>query len=308
MPSERNTPHPPKAELSEPEIAKLTVAAVARRLGVAPGTLRTWDRRYGLGPSEHCIGEHRKYSKADLGRLVYMHNLVISGVSPADAARLAATHNEDSSGGEVSQIPRTDGQLVNSLFKAAELLDRPRLENEIRTQIDAQGVAITWINLLVPLLCAIGEHWERTGKGIAGEHMLSDVIKRVMNEGMQITNPRNEVPVLLACVGEESHSLAITALAASLADERIQVQFLGARTPVEAIVEVVARSAPPAIFLWAQIPEHASLEAVSALPAVRPAPRVILGGPGWAGTECAGAYYAEDLTAACREISQALGL
>ena len=27
---------------------RLTVAAVARRLGVAPATLRTWDRRYGL--------------------------------------------------------------------------------------------------------------------------------------------------------------------------------------------------------------------------------------------------------------------
>ena len=29
----------------------LPVAAVARRLGVAPATLRTWDRRYGLGPT-----------------------------------------------------------------------------------------------------------------------------------------------------------------------------------------------------------------------------------------------------------------
>src|SRR4051794_24186693 len=29
----------------------LPVASVARRLGVAPSTLRTWDRRYGLGPS-----------------------------------------------------------------------------------------------------------------------------------------------------------------------------------------------------------------------------------------------------------------
>ena len=31
----------------------LGVVAVARRLGVATGTLRTWDRRYGLGPGEH---------------------------------------------------------------------------------------------------------------------------------------------------------------------------------------------------------------------------------------------------------------
>ena len=29
----------------------LGVAAVARRLGVAPATLRTWDRRYGVGPT-----------------------------------------------------------------------------------------------------------------------------------------------------------------------------------------------------------------------------------------------------------------
>ena len=39
-----------------PESSTLTVAAVARRLGVAPATLRTWARRYGLGPSDHPPG------------------------------------------------------------------------------------------------------------------------------------------------------------------------------------------------------------------------------------------------------------
>ena len=288
--------------------AMLTVAAVARRLGVAPATLRTWDRRYGLGPSDHCLGEHRKYSKADLARLVYMHNLVISGVSPADAARLAVTHTVEPLPEGAIPIPQVDGQLVNSLFRAANLLDRASVEREIRTQIEKHGVALTWINLLVPLLCAIGENWARTGSGIASEHMVSDVIKRILSERVVVAHPGNEVPVLLACIGEESHSLAITALAASLAEEDIQVQFLGARTPREAIIEVVTRCAPPAIFLWAQIPEHASLETVAALPTVRPAPRVILGGPGWANSKIEGAYYAQDLAAACREISQALGL
>lgn len=67
----------------------LTVAAVARRLGVAPATLRTWDRRYGLGPSEHTAGSHRRYSGIDIARLMVMRRLTLEGVSPSEAASIA---------------------------------------------------------------------------------------------------------------------------------------------------------------------------------------------------------------------------
>ncbi|MCA1655283.1 MAG: MerR family transcriptional regulator, partial [Pseudonocardiaceae bacterium] len=39
-----------------PDVETLPVAAVARRLGIAPATLRTWDRRYGIGPRVHTTG------------------------------------------------------------------------------------------------------------------------------------------------------------------------------------------------------------------------------------------------------------
>ena len=68
---------------------KLTVAAVARRIGVAPATLRTWDRRYGLGPSTHEAGEHRRYCPEDLSKLMLMRRLISAGVSPSDAAEQA---------------------------------------------------------------------------------------------------------------------------------------------------------------------------------------------------------------------------
>lgn len=48
------------AVLDEPEAtadaAGLTTGAVARRLGVSPTTLRSWDRRYGLGPAVRAEG------------------------------------------------------------------------------------------------------------------------------------------------------------------------------------------------------------------------------------------------------------
>lgn len=71
---------------------RLTVAAVARRLGVAPATLRTWDRRYGLGPSGHASGKHRRYGPADIARLEQMQRALLRGASPAEAARYAHNH------------------------------------------------------------------------------------------------------------------------------------------------------------------------------------------------------------------------
>lgn len=65
------------------------MAVVARRLGVAPATLRTWDRRYGLGPSTHSAGSHRRYSSDDISRLMVMRSLTLQGLAPADAAQVA---------------------------------------------------------------------------------------------------------------------------------------------------------------------------------------------------------------------------
>ena len=75
------------------------------------------------------------------------------------------------------------------------------------------------------------------------------------------------------------------ALAAALSEVNISCIFLGARTPKGALNEVIIKSAPPAIFLWAQLSENADHRYVKSIPAIRPAPRVLLGGPGWNSTK-----------------------
>src|SRR3712207_1805085 len=88
-----------------------SVAAAARVLGVAPATLRTWDRRYGVGPSAHKEGQHRRYTEADLGRLETMRRLLLQGMSTAEAARAAtAAHHEEGPSPQV-QAPMTSSAL-----------------------------------------------------------------------------------------------------------------------------------------------------------------------------------------------------
>jgi hypothetical protein len=68
-----------------------SVGTVARRLGVAPSTLRTWNRRYGIGARELSPGKHRRYTAEDITRLEHMQKLILRGAAPADAARAAMT-------------------------------------------------------------------------------------------------------------------------------------------------------------------------------------------------------------------------
>jgi hypothetical protein len=114
--------------------------------------------------------------------------------------------------------------------------------------------------------------------------------------------------VLLASVGEETHSLALHALASALAEKNISTYFLGARTPLEALSGVITRSAPPAIFLWAQLSHNGDSRFYTDIPAIRPAPRVIIGGPGWTVNSDCPVAHVSDLSQACAEIERAVGL
>src|SRR5690606_867413 len=77
--------HSPTA--TEVSVAQaLTASEVARLVGVAVTTLRTWDRRYGLGPPGHEAGKHRRYRDEDVRRLAEMRRLTASGVPPGQAA------------------------------------------------------------------------------------------------------------------------------------------------------------------------------------------------------------------------------
>ena len=287
---------------------KLTVAAVARQIGVAPATLRTWDRRYGLGPSEHNDGEHRRYCPGDVARLMTMRRLIVAGVSPAEAAEQAKNFKGVIKIKKIVKEFEVREEVVDALYKALQSFDRAFIEETLAHEIAEYGVEGAWSDVIVPTLFLIGQDWETEQKGIEVEHLFSEILKRTMhNRVVELKKPLNSRPVLLAAVGEELHSLPVYALAAALCDRNIQTYVLGARTPLAALSAMISRCAPPAIFLWAQLPKNAETKYWEDMPSIRPAPRIVVGGPGWDSVECSEVIRAEGLEHACDEIEQALG-
>jgi MerR family transcriptional regulator, light-induced transcriptional regulator len=279
----------------------LTAGAVARRIGVAVTTLRTWHQRYNLGPTAHEPGKHRRYTEEDIARLELMQRLTADGVPSGEAARWVRerrvangrTWTDGLRGpqGEASRARPADGATMttrNGSAPAATALGRAamRLDGESVRQIIADavrhvGVVRAWDSVLRPVLVAIGERHSRTGGLVEVEHLVSTATSNVLG-----AVPRPQVlgrgRVLLACTDEEQHSLPIEALAAALAQAGVVCRVLGARVPSAALRAAVQRTGPAAVLLWSQHPNTASIAQVTALSGVRTRPMLLaVAGPGW---------------------------
>ncbi|GAA4548130.1 MerR family transcriptional regulator [Pseudonocardia xishanensis] len=300
---------------AEPSPTALSVAAVARRLGIAPATLRTWDRRYGLGPSAHRPGAHRRYGPEDVARLELMHRELVRGVTPAEAARSALEATlpgaaapepapeaaaEDGMpvfvtgspaddldarvrvGGRVLRLPGA-GRRARGIGRAALAMDAVAVRRLVDEAVTAEGLVRTWDEVVRPVLGAVAERWASTGAGVEIEHLVSEAVTAVFGaRSLAGTRPSSDArPVLLAGTPGEYHHLPLVALAAVLAERGVPHRPLGPNLPVDALVAAVRRTAPAAVVLWAQDPRTADLEVFSALPRTRPHLRSFAAGPGW---------------------------
>lgn len=72
-----------------------TAGYVAEILGISPVTLRSWDSRYGLGPSVRKPGQQRRYSDSDVERLKRVRRLTAEGMRIREAAQWVLSAQED---------------------------------------------------------------------------------------------------------------------------------------------------------------------------------------------------------------------
>jgi len=273
----------------------LSAGAAARRLGVAVTTLRSWHQRYGLGPSAHESGHHRRYTADDMARLVMMQQLVTAGVTPAEAARWARRAPLPESSVPPQDLPGSGARdgggyalalgdadpAARGLGRAALRLDVLGVRDLVLAAIDERGVIDAWNDVLRPVLVSVGERASEGGEMVEVEHVLSGCISAVF---ASLPRPHRGSPVrlLLSCADEEQHSLPIEALSAALAMRGIPARVLGARVPPNALRATVRRTGPAAVLVWAHLRATADPRQLEELLSGRGRPALVAAaGPGW---------------------------
>jgi DNA-binding transcriptional MerR regulator len=267
------------------------VGSVAEHLDIPAPTLRTWDRRYGVGPSQRTEGGHRRYNGEDVRRVHVMGQLTARGVPAQAAARVVLSMTPDrlrleSLVGDPSATPwsRSDhsSQVVQAIVDAALALDGAALAHLYRGALRDYNLVTAWTDVLSPALRAIGDQWDTGTLGVESEHLASEVLVTELRAVIHANRPAGPgTDVVLASADDEQHYLPLLALEAELARHGVGAAFLGPRMPSLALGQLVLERRPSRVFLWASLRRPDDEVLWQALRRVDRPVLLALGGPGW---------------------------
>jgi hypothetical protein len=318
-PRRADPPEPDDPELGErvPELG-WPVGVVSERLGIAAPTLRSWDRRHGVGPSLRTAGNHRRYTELDMRRVQLMARLTAQGVPAQSAAdsvlgmdaraiadRLDAVgraagdrvpdglrdvhdvHDVLGDGeapvGLGSAVPDDAVDLVEAIVAAARALDARTMSLLYRQVMRRRDVGRAWVEVFAPALRRVGDLWRDGRLGVQAEHLTSELLQSELRAVVRANRLRVAGrPVVLAGADDEQHHLPLLALEAELARHGVASLFLGPRVPAEALVSALRESRPRAVFLWASLARPSAEPLWRDLGVVDWPLEVVIGGPGWA--------------------------
>jgi len=263
------------------------VGVVAERLGIAAPTLRSWDRRHGVGPSVRTSGNHRRYTELDIRRVELMSRLTAQGVPAQSAAESVLALGVDGLGQEpaaASPSEQDATDLVEALVGAASALDAGTLSLLLRGVLRRRDAGQAWVEVFAPALRRVGDLWQEGRVGVQAEHLTSELIQSELRAVVRDHRLRVAgLPVVLAGADDELHHLPLIALEAELARNGVASLFLGPRVPADALISALRQSRPRAVFLWASLPRPRDEPFWRQLEVVDWPLEVVIGGPGWAG-------------------------
>ena len=189
----------------------LTTTEAAEAAAVALSTIKRWADQ-GILPFSRTAGGHRRFERHAIERLLREQPVsVCSGDSVASAWVRCLTD---------ARRHEVDGRLLEA---KARLGAWWRVADE-----------------LALALAEMGNQWERGRLTIADEHVASDTLARALARVGDALLIRLDGPkCLLACAGEDEHTLGLSLAELCLRELGWTPLWLGRRTPVDEIVRLV---------------------------------------------------------------------
>ena len=270
-----------------------TIKTVVQETGIAPATLRAWERRY------HCLspgrsdGGYRLYSERDIAIVRWLQRQVDAGVAISRAVALLTLRHPDREASEagvdgpvgaessLDDAPNVTAHMRN-LVEALLAFQEARAEAILSEAFALYPVDVVIEAIISPVLIELGERWHAGIVTVVQEHFATAFLCRRLTTLFQTyEQPRSGPLVITGAAPSERHDVGILLVALALRRHGWRVIYLGQNVPTDQLLQEIRNLKPEMVCLSATMP--ASAEAllsfcadVQRLPA--PRPRLVLGG------------------------------
>ncbi|ETW96141.1 MAG: hypothetical protein ETSY2_47000 [Candidatus Entotheonella gemina] len=242
------------------------IKVVVRRTGLSPHVIRVWEKRYQAVEPMRTATNRRRYSDADIERLLLLQRATHTGRSIGQIAHLSTerlrdlVYDDEASSPPPSaaawrELPEVPGsQLPESYLEpcldAIRQLDRAALEHALMQARVALSQPMFIEHLVVPLMVTVGELWRNGSLRIVHEHLASDVVRTMLGSlsasaALSALAPK----IVVTTPTGQLHEIGALIVASTAESDGWQVVYLGVNLPAEEIAAAVQHHGAKAVAL-----------------------------------------------------------
>ncbi len=237
-----------------------TIKAASQATGLSVETLRAWERRYEVVRPLRDPSGRRSYSASDVARLRLLRSATelghtISKLAQLDNDALAKLVQES---GGLARNPARGNSFVERALDATEHSDPQGVEEAITSAMALLSAAEVVNTVIAPLVREVGERWHRGEATIAQEHMVSDIVRRLIIAASRGFMRGDSGPsIVLATLSGERHELGLLMCSWLAASRRFRTHYLGVDCPPEEVARFALEVEARAVLVSLVMPENA---------------------------------------------------
>jgi methanogenic corrinoid protein MtbC1 len=222
----------PDADATSREL--YSIGDVAQLTGLSTDTIRVWERRYGRPVPVRLPSGHRRYTGEHVRWLRKVAEAMAQGHRPSKLIHLEPAALVDL----LDPAPPTDGagSRIDHIVDLTRGFEATELRQLLRSSAAELGLRAFLIDLVVPLIEALGRAWVNGDLSVRHEHFLSNLIEDELRSHRAAFGADPSGPVMIfATLSGEQHGLGIHSVALMAAMQGVQARVLGTDTPNDQI-------------------------------------------------------------------------
>jgi MerR family transcriptional regulator, light-induced transcriptional regulator len=228
---------------------KYNIKAASKMLGIQPGTLRAWERRYQMiAPIRNELG-YRLYSEEHIKILKWLIKKVNLGFTIGQAVSLLENNQLITDAErlqEGSQLTRLLDELLESLIQ----LNESKAQEIINSLFSLFTVEKVIFEIFDPLLVKVGDLWESGKITSAHEHFITSILRSRI-ETIFRSLPQTSLlhKAITVCGPGEVHELGLLMFSLFLRRKGFEVIYLGGGISDKDLDAMVKDTHPDFLFL-----------------------------------------------------------